>query len=120
MYVSYSQSSGIVRYYDGDSLSTIGHGSAGAPDHRNNPDSDHLRGKGPLPRGVYRMGIVPHPRFKAPAIRLDPLEGQTYGRSGFWIHGGTSSEGCILLQRPERVALASVIRRGCKVLVVLR
>lgn len=66
------------------------------------------------------MGIVPHPRFKAPAIRLDPLEVQTYGRSGFWVHGGTRSEGCILLDRPERVALAHLVRTGCKILVVLR
>lgn len=120
MYVSYAQSTGALRFYDGHSLVPVGSGSAGHPPHRNDPDSDHIRGMGPLPRGVYRMGIVPHPRFASPAIRLDPLEGQTHGRSGFWIHGGTKSEGCILLQRPERVALASIVRRGCKILVVLR
>jgi len=28
-----------------------------------------------------------------------------YGRSGFWIHGGTESHGCIILTLKERMML---------------
>ena len=72
------------------------------------------------------MRIVDHPRFAFPAIRLDPEgmpEGATLphmcGRSGFYIHGGTVSEGCILLQWTEREAIAALVRAGFDTLRVL-
>lgn len=73
---------------------------------RNNPDVDHARGVGPLPAGVYRVGLEPHPRFRAPAFRLTPMQtNNMFGRSGFWIHGGTESHGCIILPKIARLAL---------------
>ena len=109
MYARYSIRTGVVSVVDGDNIWPIGTGGAGSQAHWNDPDATEKRGVGPLPVGVYRMGVVPHPRFKAPAIRLTQIAGESYGRSGFFIHGGTKSEGCILLQYRARRKLAAWI-----------
>lgn len=96
---------------DGNSH-VIGTGFAGAEGYRNDPTTSHLRGKGPLPKGVYRLRVVPHQRFAAPAIKADQIEGETFGRSGFYIHGGTKSEGCIILQRQARGLISWWIKSG--------
>lgn len=117
----YEQRSGTFGFQNGDHKCPIGTGSAGRAPHRNDPEKDHVRGMGPLPRGDYRMGVVSHPRFAAPAIRLSPVAGtDTKGRSGFYIHGGTHSEGCILIQRRERTAIAALIDAGFDTLRVER
>lgn len=79
-------------------------GYAGAPGHVNDPASQHLRSKGPLPVGRYDVIQVKHPRFASPAFRLDPHpETETFGRSGFYIHGDnragnrSASSGCIVI-----------------------
>ena len=59
------------------------------------------------------MRVMDHPRFAAPAIRLWAApETDLCGRSGFYIHGGTHSEGCILLGRDARRVLAALIDLG--------
>lgn len=109
----YEQQSGAFGLVNGDYHCPICFGSAGRPPYRNDPEADHRIGEGPLPRGVYRLGVVDHPRFAAPAIRLTPEPGTDIkGRSGFYIHGGTESEGCILIQRKQRVVIAALIGLG--------
>ena len=82
-------------------------GSAGAGPGRNNPDMASVRNVGPIPAGLYWVREERSPRFRAPAFRLYPYAGnQMHGRSGFWIHGGTKSEGCILLHPVDREKLA--------------
>ena len=78
-------------------------------------------GVGPLPQGEYLMRVVEHKRFAPPAIRLTQEKGQTYGRSGFLIHGGTKSEGCIILDRYARQAIAATLglRGGTATLAVI-
>ena len=105
---------------DGGNIRPVGIGSAGRAPHINDPHATAKRGVGPLPVGEYRMGVVSHPRFKAPAIRLTQIAGETYGRSGFFVHGGTKSEGCILLQYAERRKLADFIEGGGVLLRVVR
>lgn len=76
---------------------------------RNNPLMEDVAGYGPIPEGEYEIRLEAHPRFKAPAYRLLPEPGNhMFGRSGFWIHGGTESHGCIILPRHVRVGLAKV------------
>lgn len=82
---------------------------AGAPGFVNDPSAEHLRSKGPLPRGFYRIVEADHPRFASPALKLYPLpETEMYGRSGFWIHGDnhlgnrSASSGCIICNWHDR------------------
>lgn len=123
---SYSQRDGTIAVVNGDWFAPLFVGSAGREAGRNSPAHQCEKNVGPLPVGDYRMRIVDHPRFANPAIRLDPIgtpEGATLphmcGRSGFYIHGGTVSQGCILLQRTEREAIAALVRAGYDTLRVL-
>ena len=105
---TYSQRSGIFRFVDKRGQATELAGFAGRRNGRNNPLAQSLANVGPLPVGFYRATVVPHPRFKAPAVRLDPYTtNQMYGRAGFWIHGGIESHGCIILQAKARQRLVA-------------
>lgn len=123
---TYQQSTGTLAVVNGDWFAPLFVGSAGREAGRNSPDHQCEKNVGPLPVGDYRMRIVDHPRFKAPAIRLYPLawseEGtldHMCGRSGFFIHGGTVSQGCILLQQRERSAVSGLVEAGFTVLRVV-
>lgn len=74
---------------------------------RNNPDFEDVRNTGPIPRGTYAVREEAHKRFRKPAFRLTPVQADTHGRSGFWIHGGTESHGCVIVGLPGRLALRS-------------
>lgn len=82
---------------------------------KNNPQAQGQVGIGPIPQGAYLVGseVDPDPlgadRHGPVALHLLPLTGtQTFGRSGFLIHGdsiehpGQASHGCIILPRPVR------------------
>lgn len=117
---TYSQRDGTFAVVNGDWFAPLFAGSAGREAGRNSPEHQCEKNVGPLPVGYYRMRIVDHPRFAAPAIRLDPeAEIEMCGRSGFYIHGGTHSEGCILLGKRERDAVAALVRAGFDRLRVL-
>lgn len=71
---------------------------------RNNPDMQHIRGKGPIPRGRWRIGKPRNSRNVGPhAMDLTPVGHDALGRSAFMIHGddreGDASRGCIILSR---------------------
>lgn len=109
----YDQSNGTLWLINGAYELPLGDGFAGNSHGRNNPDAEGIVATGPLPAGNYDMRVVVHPRFKAPAIKLDPWpETETYGRSGFYIHGGTISHGCIVVERGLRMAIASLMAIG--------
>ena len=100
-------------------------GYAGRGDHKNRPASECRRGEGPLPRGVYRVGVPQeHPRLGPVAFPLYPFgSNRMCGRSGFWIHGdsrrnpGNASHGCIILNRVAREAIIEFNVRTVEVLV---
>ena len=109
----YEQHSGIIGVVNGDFFAPLGAGFAGRQDGRNNPKAQSWKGIGPLPRGFYRLRRMAHPRFAAPAIFCEPeAENEMFGRSGFWIHGGTVSHGCPIFDRTLRTALSSLIEVG--------
>jgi len=93
----------------------VASGYAGAGLGVNTPRLEHIRALGPLPKGVYKMAVVDHHRFAAPCIALAQEEGETYGRSAFYIHGDnrhlnrTASSGCIVIPLLARRELARLM-----------
>lgn len=88
----------------------IAQGYSGYGEHKNNPDSTNLSDLGPIPAGIWIMGTsFDSPEHGPLCIHLSPETGtETYGRSGFLIHGdslkhpGEASKGCIILPRATR------------------
>lgn len=97
----YVQSSGAMIAPDGEIL-RVGY-SGRVPDGKNNPDLQHVRNVGPIPRGWWTMSAPANHPSKGPVvIRLVPdAATEVFGRSGFLIHGdnasGTASQGCIII-----------------------
>ena len=100
-------------------------GYAGRGECQHNPDCDHKRSQAPLPVGRYGVRLVRHVRFRDPVFRLEQLEGPTYGRSGFLIHGdsanspGKASQGCIVLRWSDRSAISAYDVRELEVFASL-
>jgi hypothetical protein len=93
---------------------TIGTGYSGRGSGLNSPDAEDLTDVGPCPRGLWTIGaFFDDPGGKGPLVcHLTPqAETETFGRSGFMIHGDnaqanhTASEGCIVLAHDLRAAL---------------
>ena len=97
---------GYSGHDDGDGVPEPGEG-------KNDPAAQAVRSVGPIPVGRYTIGPPhTHPTAGPYTMRLTPQAGtETFGRSGFLIHGdsrsspGAASLGCIILARPFRVAV---------------
>ena len=89
-------------------------GYSGWHEGKNNPQIEDQHDVGPIPHGIYLIGRPHDSSLHGPhAMTLTPLNGtQTYGRSGFLIHGdslehpGEASEGCIVLPLATRQMIA--------------
>lgn len=102
----------------------VGKGYSGSLTNKNNPDRQHVKSMGPIPRGTWRIGD--HTSSKGPmTITLTQVKGEGFGRSLFRIHGekkppavaGFASEGCIILGPGIR---AKIIQSSDKTLEVVR
>jgi len=51
--MKYYQSSGELHFENG----TVLKGYSGRPEFKNNPDADHEKDRGPIPRGKYTMNF---------------------------------------------------------------
>jgi hypothetical protein len=85
----------------------VGYGYSGAGEGRHNPDLEHVRNVGPIPRGRYRISPAFTHQTKGPIVmRLTPACHDAHKRSGFLIHGNNTandaSQGCIILARIYR------------------
>ncbi len=107
----YSQSTGRLTR-DGKPVST---GYSGSPEGKNNPEKQAVHNVGPIPQGSYTIGVPRlqtenHGPFVLPLLPADSNE--MFGRAGFLIHGdsmkapGKASQGCIILARSVRDAIA--------------
>jgi hypothetical protein len=106
---TYAQKTGEI-YRDG---TTMGVGYAGFLEGKNNPDMQNVPNTGPLPQGNYLVGgPVEDPETGPYTLPLipDPAN-EMFGRSAFKIHGdslshpGQASHGCIVTNRPLRMAI---------------
>lgn len=85
-------------------------GYSGHGDGLNNPDMQHVRAVGPLPRGKWHIdGVYNSAKVGPFALVLEPMEGtETFGRSAFRVHGDNSkgdksaSNGCLIFPRAIR------------------
>lgn len=118
----YSQSTGDLTGLGGARVARgySGHGSG-----LNNPAMEQIEGVGPIPHGEWIIGEFFDDRGgKGPMVaRLIATPGtETFGRSGFMIHGDNSkrdfsaSEGCIVLPHVTR---ATVMASGDRTLMVV-
>lgn len=112
MIAHYEQRTGAftIWEYDDDGQESVVvqlRGFAGQGNCKNNHFCEVLPNRGPLPCGAYRILKRKHARFHGPAFYLEPFStNDMFGRSGFWIHGGTESQGCIMLQHAARELIA--------------
>ena len=93
---------------------TLCNGYSGKGPFKNDPNSEALHNRGPIPQGRYFIGdpidTVTHGPYVLP---LTPSpDNIMYGRDGFLIHGdsitdpGNASEGCIVLAHQYRIAIS--------------
>ena len=91
-------------------------GYSGKGEGLNNPDMQHVRNTGPIPRGEWTIDPKENrPHGTGPAsLPLTPRPGtDTHSRTDFLIHGDnakhnyTASEGCISLPRDVRDRIAA-------------
>jgi RHS repeat-associated protein len=112
----YSQSTGQVTHVDNKTGKRThmcnGYSGKKGP-HRNNPDSQHLKDQGPIPRGKYTIEKPRNSKRTGPHVMdLKPDQGNDMGgRGDFQIHGdnsvGDASTGCIILSRSARERISS-------------
>lgn len=109
---TYRQSTGEL--FDKD-MNLLTKGYAGHGDGKNNPDMEGWANIGPLPCGLYSIGLpLDKPttgQFSLPLIPREPYA--MYGRSSFYMHGedannpGNASTGCPVIERKIRELINS-------------
>ncbi len=110
---TYQQSTGNLTDKFG---AVIGQGYSGNGADLNNPAGQGDIGHGPIPQGAWLIGhFQTYPHLGEIVALLIPAQGNNMdGREGgFFIHGDndllnhTASDGCIVLSRPLREAIAA-------------
>lgn len=95
-------------------LQYVGFGYSGNGTSKNNLFAQSLRDHGPIPEGDYTIGDpIDSPTHGPEAMPLAPAAtNEMFGRAGFMIHGdslahpGGASNGCIILPKDYREAIA--------------
>ena len=112
---TYAQKTGILSH-NGQTVATgYAGGECGrSPIGKNNPAMQNVPKVGPLPCGKYTFGTpVPQSHLGSFAIPLQPSPyNEMFGRSDFYCHGdttpsGNASEGCVIVPRAIRNAMAA-------------
>lgn len=109
---TYEVATGDVFHWDTGAF--VFRGYSGKNNSLNKPQDEHLKGLGPIPRGLYTIG-QPRTSERTGRFVLDllPLGHKAQGRSGFQIHGDnkngdfSASQGCIVLGPKERSEISN-------------
>lgn len=103
----YIQASGQLEDPTGKVIATgySGHGPG-----RNSPAMQNVHDIGPIPVGTFHIGAAEDSKQLGPvAMPLTQLAGDTFGRSGFFIHGDDlqhdASHGCVILPHDVRLEI---------------
>jgi len=119
---TYSQTSGKM-YKDGVFFAQ---GYSGIGPGLNNPDMQHVRNVGPIPRGNYTIGPSYDSLHGPCTMELTPVKGtETFGRDCFLIHGDLkakpgkhlASHGCVIHMKPDRLAVAASSDKELEVVI---
>ena len=115
MNLNYDQVTGHITNDEGKLLAT---GWSGNGDGKNNPAMQDVHSVGPLPQGVYKVceWEYEHNGLGHDVVAILQVEGETFGRDGFFIHGpainsehyGQESKGCIVVPREGRLYIQSL------------
>lgn len=99
-------------YKDGQVISRSGYSGFGK--YKDKPIYEHLKNKGPIPKGRYTIGKPFNSTKTGPyVLPLKPYGHSAHGRTSFQIHGdkrgdlGNASTGCIIFSRTFREQIAS-------------
>lgn len=99
----YESSTGNLLHSDGRSLTgtLIGKGYSGKKGFKNNVLYEQVKNVGPIPPGMYMIGVSHQSKTKGPmTMNLTPFGHNAFGRTLFRIHGNNrkndASEGCII------------------------
>jgi hypothetical protein len=106
---TYQQKSGCL-WHD---LDFVADGYSGKNAGLNNPLLQEVHNVGPIPQGIYKIVCwYPSDYELGPTVAvLVQVVGESFGRSGFRIHGDnsarnhTASEGCIILDHATRIRM---------------
>ena len=125
--LTYSQTTGKML----DALGTLlGTGYAGHGEGVNNPALQEIHNVGPLPKGIYTIAAPVDSGSHGPYVMWltpDPAN-HMFGRGGFGIHDDEiknpgkrlASTGCIVMNKPSRVAIwAAAQKDGYKLQVTI-
>lgn len=100
-----------ILYKDGQKIDS---GYSGYGKYKDNPKYEHIKNKGPIPRGRYIIGKAFTSSKTGPyVLPLKPYGDNALGRNSFQIHGdrisspGTASTGCIILKPQIRKKIGS-------------
>lgn len=119
----YHQGSGVIEAPDGVRLAFAW---AGKGTGKNNPKAQDQKCIGPLPQGLYVVGTwEDHPRLGKMVCALTQIDGETFGRGSFFIHGasnnplryGQESMGCIVVPYTSRLLVKEALPEGSYLLV---
>ena len=77
-------------------------GHSGRGTYQNDPSGVDRKNEGPIPHGTYILRYIGNTINLGPDVVECIPSGDNimYGRSGFYIHGGTRSDGCIIINDP--------------------
>lgn len=112
---TFKQKSGELLHNGGHVAFGYAGGNCGKnPEGKNSPEHQSVSKVGPLPQGDYTFGAPVLQSHLGPfAIPLVPSpSNEMFGRSDFYCHGdttpsGNASEGCIIMPRAVRNAMAA-------------
>ena len=114
----YHQGSGVIETLEGV---RVVFAWAGRGLGKNNPKAQDQKCIGPLPQGLYVAGVwEDHPRLGKMVCPLTQIEGETFGRDSFFIHGptkdplryGQESMGCIVVPFTSRLKVREELPEG--------
>jgi hypothetical protein len=75
---------------------------SGKGSYKNESSAVDRKDEGPIPHGTYTLKNVGTTNLGPVTIECVPSGNNVmYGRRGFYIHGGTKSEGCIIINDPD-------------------
>ena len=112
----YSQSTGLFYLEDFDgNRAAIARGYSGFGRDQNDPDAEGKAGRGPIPRGIWKIGApVHHIRLGPLSFPLEPVGHDAYNRTEFFVHGDnrrgdrSASTGCIVLDWQSRECIRAL------------